>query len=85
MVGTKRLELLHLAALEPKSSASTNFATSPVLFGSKAYIAFDVGYYSVFFIFGKCFFIKKAKKTIKNQKIKTQTDKAWVFCDFKAD
>ena len=29
MVGAKRLELLHLAALEPKSSASTNFATSP--------------------------------------------------------
>ena len=29
MVGTERLELSHLAALEPKSSASTNFATSP--------------------------------------------------------
>ena len=29
MVGAKRLELLHLAALEPKSSASTNFATPP--------------------------------------------------------
>ena len=28
MVRKKRLELLHLAALEPKSSASTNFATS---------------------------------------------------------
>ena len=27
MVGAKRLELLHLAALEPKSSASTNSAT----------------------------------------------------------
>ena len=31
MVGAKRLELLHLAALEPKSSASTNFATPPKL------------------------------------------------------
>ncbi len=30
MVGAKRLELLHLAALEPKSSASTNFATPPM-------------------------------------------------------
>ena len=30
MVGTERLELSHLAALEPKSSASTNFATSPL-------------------------------------------------------
>ena len=30
MVGTERLELSHLAALEPKSSASTNFATSPM-------------------------------------------------------
>ncbi len=29
LVGAKRLELLHLAALEPKSSASTNFATPP--------------------------------------------------------
>ena len=29
MVGAKRLELLHLAALEPKSSASTNSATPP--------------------------------------------------------
>lgn len=28
MVRKKRLELLRLAALEPKSSASTNFATS---------------------------------------------------------
>ena len=28
MVGTERLELSHLAALEPKSSASANFATS---------------------------------------------------------
>ena len=31
MVGTERLELSHLAALEPKSSASTNSATSPNL------------------------------------------------------
>ncbi len=30
LVGAKRLELLHLAALEPKSSASTNFATPPM-------------------------------------------------------
>ena len=30
VVGTERLELSHLAALEPKSSASTNFATSPM-------------------------------------------------------
>ena len=30
LVGTERLELSHLAALEPKSSASTNFATSPM-------------------------------------------------------
>ena len=29
MVGEKRLELLHIAALDPKSSASTNFATRP--------------------------------------------------------
>jgi hypothetical protein len=29
MVGTERLELSRIAALEPKSSASTNFATSP--------------------------------------------------------
>ena len=29
LVGTERLELSHLAALEPKSSASTNSATSP--------------------------------------------------------
>ena len=28
LVRIKRLELLHLAALEPKSSASTNFAIS---------------------------------------------------------
>ena len=31
MVGLKRLELLHLAAPEPKSGASTNFATAPVV------------------------------------------------------
>lgn len=30
MVGAKRLELLHLAAPEPKSGASTNSATPPV-------------------------------------------------------
>ena len=29
MVGSERLELSHLAALEPKSSASTNSATTP--------------------------------------------------------
>ena len=29
MVGLERLELSHLAALEPKSSASTNSATAP--------------------------------------------------------
>ena len=28
-MGGRRLELLHLAALDPKSSASTNFATRP--------------------------------------------------------
>jgi hypothetical protein len=28
MVRTERLELSHLAALEPKSSVSTNFTTS---------------------------------------------------------
>ncbi len=31
MVGTERLELSRVAPLEPKSSASTNFATSPFL------------------------------------------------------
>ena len=31
MVGGRRLELLHIAALDPKSSASTNFATRPYL------------------------------------------------------
>lgn len=29
MVGPERLELSHIAALDPKSSASTNFATGP--------------------------------------------------------
>lgn len=29
MVGEKGLEPLHIAALDPKSSASTNFATRP--------------------------------------------------------
>lgn len=29
MVGLERLELSHLTALEPKSSASTNSATAP--------------------------------------------------------
>lgn len=29
MVGEKRLELLHIAAPDPKSGASTNFATHP--------------------------------------------------------
>ena len=37
MVREARLELAHLAALEPKSSASTNFATP-------AYIKKDGGY-----------------------------------------
>ena len=32
MVGPERLELSHIAALDPKSSASTNFATGPWLF-----------------------------------------------------
>ncbi len=31
MVGPERLELSHIAALDPKSSASTNFATGPCL------------------------------------------------------
>lgn len=31
MVRTERLELSHLAALEPKSSVSTNFTTSALL------------------------------------------------------
>lgn len=31
MVGPERLELSHIAALDPKSSASTNFATGPHL------------------------------------------------------
>jgi len=30
VVGAERLELSRLAALEPKSSASTNFATPPM-------------------------------------------------------
>lgn len=32
MVGPERLELSHIAALDPKSSASTNFATGPLLY-----------------------------------------------------
>lgn len=31
MVGPERLELSHIAALDPKSSASTNFATGPCI------------------------------------------------------
>ena len=31
-MGEKGLEPLHIAALDPKSSASTNFATRPKLF-----------------------------------------------------
>lgn len=31
-MGSERLELSHIAALDPKSSASTNFATSPRFF-----------------------------------------------------
>ena len=31
MVGLERLELAHLAAPEPKSGASTNFATAPLI------------------------------------------------------
>ncbi len=30
-MGPERLELSHIAALDPKSSASTNFATGPYL------------------------------------------------------
>ncbi len=37
MVGMKRLELLHLAAPEPKSGASTNFATSPNMAEDKGF------------------------------------------------
>ncbi len=33
MVRTERLELSHLAALEPKSSVSTNFTTSAICIG----------------------------------------------------
>ncbi len=32
MVGSERLELSRVAPLEPKSSASTNFATTPDLY-----------------------------------------------------
>lgn len=35
MVGPERLELSHIAALDPKSSASTNFATGPRFFVKK--------------------------------------------------
>lgn len=34
-MGPERLELSHIAALDPKSSASTNFATGPRFFGKK--------------------------------------------------
>ena len=43
MVGAKRLELLHLAALEPKSSASTNFATPHLGHLFKINVAEDQG------------------------------------------
>ena len=43
MVGTERLELSHLAALEPKSSASTNFATSPSIHSEFLNLAEDQG------------------------------------------
>ena len=64
VVGLKRLELLHLAALEPKSSASTNFATAPWV-ASKCWLnicisVFVVGYYIENFRFGKGFFKKIA-------------------------
>ena len=50
LVGAKRLELLHLAALEPKSSASTNFATPPM----DVYISDKLSCWQVLFIKKTC-------------------------------
>ena len=54
MVGTERLELSRVAPLEPKSSASTNFATSPfiqVLNQLYSNLLLDGAYYIYFLFF----------------------------------
>ncbi len=49
MVGSERLELSRVAPLEPKSSASTNFATTPDFINFRL----DVAYYIRLLKFGK--------------------------------
>ncbi len=69
MVGTERLELSRVAPLEPKSSASTNFATSPfmqVLNLLYSNFLLDGAYYIYFLFFSKYFFKKNFKKIISN-------------------
>ena len=58
MVGSERLELSRVAPLEPKSSASTNFATTP-----DSSSCLDVAYYRGFLKFGK-YFLQKFLKSL---------------------
>ena len=57
MVGSERLELSRVAPLEPKSSASTNFATTPDFINFRL----DMAYYIRLLKFGKHFLIKVLK------------------------